>query len=49
MEFAFVFYFPWVMFFLAIGLSFVIAWAGSYFAILEYRDKPIATIVKGLY
>ncbi|EGR28776.1 permease family protein, putative [Ichthyophthirius multifiliis] len=47
-ELPFVFVFPYKMFFTTFLSGFLIAVFGSYFALTEFKDKPISTIVKGL-
>ncbi len=47
-ELPFNFIFPYGMFFTTFISGLVIAVFGSYFALAEFKDKPIASIVKGL-
>jgi len=48
-ELPFVFIFPYAIFFTIFGLSIVVSMAGSYFAMVQFRDYSIASIVKGLF
>jgi len=47
-ELPFTFVFPYGMFFVTFFSGLFIAATGSYSALADFKDKPIASIVKGL-
>ena len=48
LELPFTFIFPYTMFFFCFGMGIIVSVFGSYFSLVEFRDKSIANIVKGL-